>query len=283
MDSIQIVCEECFFIELGESAMEASRAGAVISYAIQRAKRTISNILQRIMAAVRNILNAFRKNKRIYLPESTIKIIHRSITLVNEGTSMIDDLPSINSIQRLTDSEQVSEYTDKAYDAANQLRRLTNDLDSEIEDKVLTQKYCNDMALDGKLVHYERYSADLQLLSNVESRMKKLVDDINTSKDKAITVTSKYRDSDEDLSEYGKNTDKIDHELGTMGAVGRFLQFYYSAYGSATVAFLRLISQAQRIINIGLQLSRSHGIKAPDDIKRDSKYHDTEVSLTDDD
>lgn len=291
MDSIQIVCEECFFLNLeneANAALEGINAGAAIAGLIQKAKRTVLNIFERIITVVRNIRNLFRKQKKVYLTENSIKMVREGISIVNKATHMVDDLPSILGIQLIRSGyETIGDKTKAAHDVADDIRRMSGDFSNDATRKFIDQKYLKEKPLDGKLVEYTEYNTDIRYLSQVEDRMHRLIDEIKKADAKLQGIISKHEsaqnDNDSDPNTWGRRRKAVDEEYGAKDA--HFITYYFSAYGSAVTNLLRLVSVVQYAINNAFRVAQTKGVKTPSDLRRDPKHTDTfyEVDLKDDD
>lgn len=289
MDSIQIVCEECFFLNLeneANAALEGINAGAAIAGLIQKAKRTVLNIFERIITIVRNIRNVFRKQKKVYLTENSIKMVREGISIVNKAAHMVDDLPSILGIQLIRSGyETIGDKTKAAHDVADAIRRMSSKFSNDVTDKLLDQKHLKDKPLDGKFVEYTEYNTDIRYLSQVEDRMHRLIDEIKKADTKLQGIISKH-DYDRNASDpdtWARKRKAIDEEYGTKDA--KFITYYFSAYGTAVTELLRLVSKAQYAINSAFHVAQAKGAKTPSDLRRDPKHTDTfgEIDLKDDD
>lgn len=288
MDSIQIVCEECFFINLkneANAALEGVNAGAAITMLIQKAKRMVLNIFERIVTVVRNIRNLFRKQKKVYLTENSIKMIREGISIVNKATHMVDDLPSILGIQLVRSGyETVQQKIDRAYEVADDIMKMNSDFSYGANEKTISQKYGHvNRPYDGKLVEYTDYSTDMRYLEQVESRMTALVDSLKKESAKIEAIERKNKANADGLSDFARALRKTDEEYGAKHAW--LIRLYFSAYGSASTQLLKLVTRVQHVINTMFQVARSKGVKTPDDLKRNSKYVEDfgEIKLEDDD
>ena len=288
MDSIQIVCEECIFISLEsevDTALEAVNPGAVISSLIQKAKRTVLNIFERIITIIRNIRNLFRKHKKVYLTENSIKMVREGISTVNKATHMVDDLPSILGIQLIRSGyKTISDKIDAAHDVADDIQKMSMKFSGDMTDKLLDQRYSDDKPLDGKIVEYTEYDTDIRYLTQVEDRMHRLIGEIKKADAKLQDIISKYPTSQNapiDVETYARNSKAIDEEYGVKGA--KFITYYFSAYGSAVTQLLRLVTSVQHAINSAFQVAQKKGVKTPSELRRKSEYIDpTEFKFKDD-
>lgn len=275
MDSIQIVCEECIFISLEsevDAALEAANPGAVISSLIQKAKRTVLNIFERIITIVRNIRNLFRKHKKVYLTENSIKMVREGISTVNKATHMVDDLPSILGIQLIRSGrETIGDKIDAARDVADDIQTMSMKFSGGLTDKLFDQKYSGDKPLDGKIVEYTEYDADIRYLTQVEDRMHRLIGEIKKADAKLQDIISKHpTPQNAPIEIYVRNREAIDEEYGVKGA--EFITYYFSAYGSAVTQLLRLVTSVQHAINSAFQIAQTKGVKTPSELRRKSEY-----------
>ena len=287
MDSIQIVCEECIFISLEsevDAALEAVNPGAVISSLIQKAKRTVLNIFERIITIVRNIRNLFRKHKKVYLTENSIKMVREGISTVNKATHMVDDLPSILGIQLIRSGyKTISDKIDAAHDVADDIKKMSVKFSRDMTDKLLDQKYSDDKPLDGKIVEYTEYDTDIRYLTQVEDRMHRLIGEIKKADAKLQDIISKHpTPQNAPVETYARNSEAIDEEYGVKNA--KFITHYFSAYGSAVTQLLRLVTSVQNAINNAFRVAQKKGVKTPSELRRKSEYIDpTELMFIDDD
>ena len=287
MDSIQIVCEECIFISLEsevDTALEAVNPGAVISSLIQKAKRTVLNIFERIITIVRNIRNLFRKHKKVYLTENSIKMVREGISTVNKATHMVDDLPSILGIQLIRSGwKTISDKIDVAHDVADDIQKMSMKFSRNMTDKLLDQRYSDDKPLDGKIVEYTEYDTDIRYLTQVEDRMHRLIGDIKKADAKLQDIISRHPISPKaPIETNARNREAIDEEYGVKGA--KFITYYFSAYGSAVTQLLRLVTSVQNAINNAFRIAQKKGVKTPSELRRKSEYIDpTESIFIDDD
>lgn len=287
MDSIQIVCEECIFISLEsevDTALEAVNPGAVISSLIQKAKRTVLNIFERIITIVRNIRNLFRKHKKVYLTENSIKMVREGISTVNKATHMVDDLPSILGIQLIRSGwKTISDKIDVAHGVADDIQKMSMKFSRNMTDKLLDQRYSDDKPLDGKIVEYTEYDTDIRYLTQVEDRMHRLIGDIKKADAKLQDIISKHPTSPKaPIETNARNREAIDEEYGVKGA--KFITYYFSAYGSAVTQLLRLVTSVQNAINNAFRIAQKKGVKTPSELRRKSEYIDpTESIFIDDD
>ena len=287
MDSIQIVCEECIFMSLEseiDTALEAVNPGAVISSLIQKAKRTVLNIFERIITIVRNIRNLFRKHKKVYLTENSIKMVREGISTVNKATHMVDDLPSILGIQLIRSGwKTIDGKIDAAHDVADDIQKMSMKFSRDMTGKLLDQRYSDDKPLDGKIVEYTEYDTDIRYLTQVEDRMHRLIGEIKQADAKLQDIISKHPTPQHaHIEAYVRNSEAIDEEYGVKNA--KFITYYFSAYGSAVTQLLRLVTSVQNAINNAFRVAQKKGVKTPAELRRKSEYIDpTEFMFIDDD
>ena len=291
MDAIQIVCEECFFLDLAnyEPATEANAAGMVANL-LQKAKRMILNMFQKALTIIRNIRNRFRKQKVVYMTEPCISAVKKAVSAVHKSTQMVDGLTSVLGVSLMRDYSQLSDRTDNARKVHNEIDNITDDLNLEFSNKVRDERvqFIKDKPLSGKIVAYTDYDRDVKYLSQVEERMTKMVEEIKKAEADNNAANAAYPKVEWTVEEIrSRNFSKLYNQRQAIdraasNAAGfrqnadanmsRFASYYFSAYGSAVTSLLKLVSLAQDIINECFKITSRAGVRSPADLKRNPKY-----------